>query len=105
MSLGLQTQVKVVLLVVMNTTNSSLKKAIKHIGNMQIIADSCRVTHQAVSKWRDFGFLPQSEIVGSTNYGKIIETLCNGYVTHNQLLDENRAYRITNKKRKLNTTQ
>lgn len=88
----------------MNTTNSSLKKAISYIGNMQIIADSCRVTHQAVSQWRDFGFLPQSEIVGSTNYGQVIERLCDGYVTHAQLLEENRTFRIANKKRKLNTT-
>jgi len=83
----------------MSISNTFLEKAILAIGNMQKIADACGVTHQAVCQWRGAGYLPRTELIGTTEYGKQIQALCQGKVTHRHLLAENRAYRIAKKQK------
>ncbi len=92
MALGLQTQVNIVLLGAMNTSNTLLHKAIKIVGSVQAIADACGLTNQGVCQWRNRGYLPRTELLGVTEYGKVIEELTGGKVTHLQLLADNRMH-------------
>lgn len=62
--------------------------AIEHIG-LSKVANAAGVTPAAATKWRDGG-LPQTELVGTTNYAVLIEDLSGGKYTASSILAETR---------------
>ena len=61
-------------------------EAIEILG-LRPLADGCKLkSYQAVKKWEKNG-LPRTEWTGETNYSENIESLTNGQVTKERLLE------------------
>jgi len=68
---------------------STVTSAIEHIG-LTPLARKTGLYPSAVQKWRDQGYLPQTELAGLTHYARDIEALCEGKFTASQLLADTR---------------
>jgi hypothetical protein len=70
-------------------------RAIDHIG-LTKLANRFDVWASAVQKWRDKGFLPESDLSGRTEYAAGIEELSEGKFSAEELLEATReAWRKT----------
>lgn len=69
---------------------STIASAIDHIG-LSPIARRFDVWPSAVQKWRDNGYLPESELSGRTQYAAGIEEMSGGRFTAEIMLAETRA--------------
>lgn len=68
---------------------STVTSAIELIG-LTPVARRTGLYPSAVQKWRDQGYLPQTELAGLTHYAKDIEELSDGKYTVSQLLADTR---------------
>jgi hypothetical protein len=74
---------------------SVVTRAIDHIG-LTKLANRFDVWASAVQKWRDKGFLPESDLSGRTEYAAGIEELSEGKFSAEELLEATReAWRKT----------
>jgi hypothetical protein len=63
-----------------------VRSAIEEAGGPKTVGPKCGRTYQAALKWLNQGFLPRTEWTGQTDYAGIIERLCGGKYTKDQLL-------------------
>jgi hypothetical protein len=69
--------------------STTVTRAIAHIG-LTPVAKKFDVWPSAVQKWRDQGFLPESELSGRTKYAQGIEELSDGMFKADEMLAETR---------------
>lgn len=74
----------------MDTHTNAVSTAIAHIG-LKPVADAAGLWPSAISKWKQQGRLPRSELAGLTNYALMIETLSGGAFKREDLLACTRA--------------
>lgn len=53
-----------------------------------MIARACGVSYQTSSRWMAQGYLPRTELLGTTHYAKAIERATHRAVTAGQLRDD-----------------
>jgi hypothetical protein len=70
--------------------SSIVATAISHIG-LTPIAKKFDLWPSAIQKWRDQGFLPESDLSGRTKYAHGIEELSEGRYKAEEMLAETRA--------------
>lgn len=70
--------------------NQKLRELIDEAGGPEVVAKASGVSLRAVYKWFGSGGLPRTEYTGETQYATAIESVSNGRVTQQQLLEAGR---------------